>query len=66
MALRTLAGEANRCLQSVAEISKPNMLCQIDVRAAAEALMACVNIGISLFRTQLRQYSGAYAALANL
>jgi len=31
------------------------MLCQIEVPATAEALMACVNIGIFLFRTQLRQ-----------
>ena len=66
MALRALAGEASRCLQGVAGISKPNMLCQIEVPATAEALMACMNIGIFLFRTHLRQYSGTYAALANL
>jgi len=31
------------------------MLCQIEVPAVVAALMACVNIGIFLFMTHLRQ-----------
>ncbi len=44
-----------RRILSVAGISKPNMLCQIEVPETTEALTACLDIGVFLFRMHLRQ-----------